>query len=149
VKRHGRRHPVRITIERSNKEKSMIATMILAAVATAAVTSVAFAQSTPSASSGPVAVVVSIPIPPGVSREQTVAGMQKAVPQYQALPGLARKYFTLSDDGKFGGIYLWNSRAEAQAWFSDAWRAKATATYGAAPQVTYFDAPIVIENPAR
>jgi hypothetical protein len=87
-------------------------------------------------------------MPRGVSREQAIAAMQKTVPQYQALPGLARKYFTISDDGKFGGIYLWNSRAQAQAWFNDAWRAKATATYGASPEVTYFDAPIVIDNTA-
>ena len=74
--------------------------------------------------------------------------MQQSVPQYQSLPGLARKYFTLSEDGKFGGIYLWRSRAEARAWFSDAWRAKAAATYGSAPQVSYFDAPIVMDGTA-
>jgi hypothetical protein len=128
--------------------QQMIVKMILGAAAAAAISSVAGAQSAPSASAGPVAVVVNIQLPPGFTREKAVAAMQKTVPQYQALPGLARKYFTLSDDGKFGGIYLWKSRAEAQAWFSDAWRAKATATYGAAPEVAYFDAPIVIVGPA-
>jgi len=122
--------------------------MILGAAVAAAMSSAAIAQSTSPASSGAVAVVVNIPLPPGFSREKAVAAMQKTVPQYQALPGLARKYFTLSDDGKFGGIYLWKSRAEAQAWFSDAWRAKAMATYGASPEVTYFDAPIVIAGPS-
>jgi hypothetical protein len=130
----------------------MIARMILGAAASMALTatfiSAALAESPAPAASGPVAVVVSIPIPASISREQAVAAMQKSVPQYQALPALTRKYFTLSDDGKFGGIYLWNSRAEAQAWFSDAWRARATATYGAAPVVTYFDVPIVIETAA-
>lgn len=126
----------------------MIVKMILGAVAATAISSGAGAQSTPPASAGPVAVVVNIQIPPGFTREKAVAAMQKTVPQYQALPGLARKYFTLSDDGKFGGIYLWKSRAEAQAWFSDAWRAKVTATYGTAPEVTYFDAAIVIAGPA-
>ena len=130
----------------------MIARLILSAAASAALTatfiSAALAQSPTPAAHGPVAVVVSIPLPANISREQTVAAMQKSVPLYQALPVLTRKYFTLSDDGKFGGIYLWNSRSEAQAWFSDAWRAKATATYGAAPEVTYFDAPIVIETSA-
>jgi hypothetical protein len=124
----------------------MIGRTILAVAMAATMTSTAFAPATPPAASGPVAVVVSIPIPRGITREQAVAAMQKTVPQYQALPGLTRKYFTISDDGKFGGIYLWSSRAAAQAWFSDAWRAKAAATYGAAPEVTYFDAPIVIDN---
>jgi len=126
----------------------MIVRMVLGAAVAAAVSSAAVAQSTPSAPSGAVAVVVNIALPPGFSREKAVAAMQKTVPQYQALPGLVRKYFTLSDDGKFGGIYLWKSRAEAQAWFSDAWRAKAIATYGASPEVAYFDAPIVIAGPA-
>ena len=138
----------------------MIARTILSIAASAALTatlvSTGLAQPASSATSsppatttsGPVAVVVSIPLPSGIPREQAIAAMQKSVPQYQALPGLARKYFTLSDDGRFGGIYLWNSRAEAQAWFSDGWRAKAAATYGAAPEVTYFDVPIVLETGA-
>lgn len=138
----------------------MIARTILSIAASAALTATlistglaqpaASSASSPPATttSGPVAVVVSIPLPSGISREQAIAAMQKSVPQYQALPGLARKYFTLSDDGRFGGIYLWNSRAEAQAWFSDGWRAKAAATYGAAPEVTYFDVPIVLETGA-
>ena len=58
----------------------------------------AFAQQ--SAPSGPVAVVVTIPIPAGFPREKVLAGMQQSVPQYQAIPGLARKFYTLSDDGK-------------------------------------------------
>ena len=138
----------------------MIARTILSIAASAALTatlvSTGLAQPASSATSsppatttsGPVAVVVSIPLPSGIPREKAIAAMQKSVPQYQALPGLARKYFTLSDDGRFGGIYLWNSRAEAQAWFSDGWRAKAAATYGAAPEVTYFDVPIVLETGA-
>ena len=138
----------------------MIARTILSIAASAALTatlvSTGLAQPASSAASsppatttsGPVAVVVSIPLPSGIPREQAIAAMQKSVPQYQALPGLARKYFTLSDDGRFGGIYLWNSRAEAQAWFSDGWRAKAAATYGAAPEVPYFDVPIVLETGA-
>ena len=138
----------------------MIARTILSIAASAALTatlvSTGLAQPASSAASsppatttsGPVAVVVSIPLPSGISREQAIAAMQKSVPQYQALPGLARKYFTLSDDGRFGGIYLWNSRAEAQAWVSDGWRAKAAATYGAAPEVTYFVVPIVLETGA-
>jgi hypothetical protein len=92
--------------------------------------------------------VVTVPNPPGFTRERIVAAMQSTVPQYQRLPGLERKYFTLSDDGKFGGVYLFHSRGEAQAWFSDAWKAKSLATYGVSPTVTYFDAPIVIEGPA-
>lgn len=106
------------------------------------------AAQTSSATPSPVVVVVNVPIPPGLSRDRVVGAMRQTVPQYEAMPGLTRKYFTLSDDGRFGGVYLWRSRAEAQAWFSDAWRKKSLATYGVAPEVTYYDAPIVIAGPA-
>lgn len=98
-----------------------------------------------SAAPGEVAVVVSIPIPKTVPRAALPAEFDKAAPLYRAIPGLKRKYFTLGD-GEFGGIYLWNSRAAAQAWFNEAWTKRATATYGAAPTVTWFDAPLVIEG---
>ncbi len=93
-----------------------------------------------------VAVVVTIPLPPQAPREYIIGKFEEAVPQYQAISGLMRKYFTISDDRKFGGIYLWKSRAAAQAWFTDAWKAKAVATYGVEPSVTYFDAPVIIEG---
>jgi hypothetical protein len=108
----------------------------------------AVAQTPPAAAHQEVVVVVTVPIPAGFTRERVVAGMQATVPQYQRLPGLIRKYFTLSDDKLFGGVYLFRTRAEAQAWFSDAWRAKSLTTYGVAPTVTYYNAPILLDGPS-
>lgn len=123
----------------------MLKSLVLLATLTA--TTPVAAQAQPAA--GEVVVVVTVPNPPGITRDRIIAGMQATVPQYQRLPGLVRKYFTLSDDGKFGGVYLFRNRTEAQAWFSDAWRARSLKTYGVAPTVTYFDAPIVIAGPAN
>jgi len=95
-----------------------------------------------------VAAVVRIPIPQGVTRAQIVGGMVKSIPEYEKLPGLVRKYYTLTDDGKYGGIYLFESRNAAEQHFNDAWRANIVKTRGAAPEVTYFDVPIVIEGPS-
>lgn len=95
-----------------------------------------------------VAVVVKIPIPQGVNRTQVVAGMVKSIPEYQQLPGLVRKYYTLTDDGRFGGVYLFESRKAAEDHFNDDWRANIVKTRGAPAEVTYFDVPIVIEGPA-
>lgn len=98
-----------------------------------------------------VAVVVAIKTPPGVTDAYLKAEFDKAVPRYQAIPGLIRKYFTIASangttPGRFGGIYYWSSRAAADAWFSDAWRQRATATYGSAPDVTYYDVPLAIDG---
>jgi hypothetical protein len=99
------------------------------------------------AEDAPVATSVVIKTPPGVTRAMIEGGFKQAVPTYQAIPGLIRKYFTVNSDG-FGGIYLWKNRAAAEAWFTPAWRAKAKATYGTDPSLTYFDAPVLIDNSA-
>lgn len=92
-----------------------------------------------------VAALVVIKTPTGVTRSMIEAGFAKSVPLYQKAPGLLRKYFTVNDNG-FGGIYLWESRAAADAWFSTEWRARAKATYGVEPELTYFDTPLQIDN---
>lgn len=93
----------------------------------------------------PVAVVVQIKTPASITRPALEDAFRKAAPDYQKIPGLIRKYFTIQS-GSFGGIYLWKDQASAEQWFSVAWRARAKATYGSDPQVLYFDAPVVIEG---
>jgi len=95
-----------------------------------------------------VVAVVKIPIPAGVTRAQVVAGMVKTIPEYEKLPGLVRKYYALSDDGKYGGVYLFENRKAAEDHFNDEWRANIVKTRGAPAEVTYFDVPIVIEGPS-
>lgn len=98
-----------------------------------------------SASSSQVAVHVAIATPAGAPRAAIEGGMAKSAPIYAKVPGLVRKYFIIGQ-GDFGGIYLFRDRASAQAWFNDGWRAKAAATYGSQPVVTYFDVPLVVDN---
>ena len=96
----------------------------------------------------PVATIVTIKTPPGITRPMLDGGFKQAVPVYENIPGLIRKYFIVNGDS-FGGMYLWKSRALAEAWFNDAWRAKAKATYGSEAQLTYFDAPVQIDNSGK
>ena len=118
-------------------------TPLIAAAALAVLPLAAAAK--PDAPEGRVAVVVSIATPPGVTDAYLKAEFDKAVPRYQAIPGLIRKYFTI-EPKRFGGIYYWSSKAAAQAWFSAAWTARAKATYGSDPVVTYYDVPLAIEG---
>jgi len=90
--------------------------------------------------------IVSITIPPGVTHDQLVEGFKKAVPDYQRVPGLLRKYFTISDDGRFGGIYLWADRASADRFFNMAWRERVAKTYGTDGTIEFFDAPVVLAS---
>lgn len=68
-------------------------------------------------------------------------------PKYQGVAGLLRKYYVLSRDGSTaGGIYLWNSRAEAEAMYTESWRAVVREKYGTEPSVIYMDCPVVVDN---
>jgi len=68
-------------------------------------------------------------------------------PKYQGVPGLIRKYYLLSQDGlTVGGVYLWNSREEADAMYTENWRAFVREKYGTDPSVTYMDSPVVVDN---
>lgn len=93
----------------------------------------------------PVGVVIEIPTPPGATRALIDRGILASVPQYRAVPGLLRKYFTIGE-GKFGGVYLFASRAAADTWFSEVWRARVVKTYGKPATITYYDVPVVLDN---
>jgi len=117
---------------------SLIAAALILATAAPAVVQAADPAKT-------VAVVVAIKTPPGITRQRLEAEFVQAAPRYQQIPGLIRKYFTVGGD-RFGGIYYWRDRAAADAWFTEAWRQKATATYGSAPEVTIYDVPLTIDG---
>ncbi|NBS97495.1 MAG: hypothetical protein EBT08_15340, partial [Betaproteobacteria bacterium] len=63
---------------------------------------------------------------------------------FQRVPGLLRKYFITTPDGKFGGVYLWKDEASAKAWFTDAWNDRIRREYGQAATVEWFDTPILL-----
>ncbi len=94
--------------------------------------------------SGAVATLVSVPIPAGVTVAQLVLGFKASVPQYQKVPGLLRKDYTIAPDGSFGGIYLWKDVASAERWFTEAWHQQVRQRYGAEARVEWFDTPILM-----
>lgn len=95
---------------------------------------------------GAVGTLVSLPIPAGVGRERLVAEFQAALPTYRQVPGLLLKAFTLSDDGRFGGLYLWQDTASAERWFNAGWQQRARERYGAEPRIEWFDTPVLLPS---
>lgn len=90
-----------------------------------------------------VASLVTIPIPQGVTRERLIAEFRAALPVYEKVAGLKRKYFIITGDGRFGGIYQWESQAAADAWFNSGWHERVAKTYGTAAAIEWFDTPIL------
>ena len=127
----------------------MLKLALVTALAFAALTCGASAQTAPSPYAGPVAVVVAIPIPAGLSRAQIEGLFKQQAPAYAAIPTLKQKYFTVNEEThRAGGVYLWENAAAARAFYSDQWKARVAATYGAPAELTWFDAPLVIQGKA-
>lgn len=97
--------------------------------------------------SAAVATAVHWPWPADAKREQVVAALQAAVPDFRTLPGLLRKHFIVSDEaGTFGGVYLWQDEASARAWFTPEWRAKMRSRYGSDATMQWYDTPILLPH---
>ena len=94
--------------------------------------------------------VTTFRLPKPLTREEARSIFRSTAPLYRGVPGLFRKTYVLSEDGMTaGGIYFWSSREEAEALYTDAWRARARDKYGADPTVTYFESPVVVDNVAE
>jgi len=90
--------------------------------------------------------IVRIPAPWYAPRFVIARRFRDAVPDYEHLPGLVAKAFTIDDDRRFGGIYVWSDRTAATAYYSPAWRAGVRDRRGHDPDVVIFDAPFVVRG---
>jgi hypothetical protein len=91
--------------------------------------------------------IVQFVLPAPVSLQEATRMFESTAPKYQNLPGLIRKYYLRSEDGRTaGGVYLWESRAVAEKVYSAEWRERVAKLYGNAPQVVYFDTPVIVDN---
>ena len=94
--------------------------------------------------------VTTFTLPNPISRPEARDIFMSTAPTYRGVQGLFRKTYLLSEDGMtVGGVYFWNSRLEAEALYTDAWRAFVREKYGTEPMVTYFESPVVVDNVAQ
>ncbi len=89
--------------------------------------------------------IVNFPLPADVDLDKAKAMFEQTAPRYAGMPGLVRKYY-LFGNGKGGGVYLWESRAAAEAVYTPEWRQRIASHYGAEPEITYFDSPVIVDN---
>ncbi len=90
---------------------------------------------------------VQFALPRPLSREKAREAFSKSAQNYREIPGLVRKYYVLSPDGgTAGGMYLWQSRDHAERFYTEEWSGAIAGKYGAAPSVTYFECPVVVDN---
>jgi hypothetical protein len=94
-----------------------------------------------------ITVVTTFRLPRPITHEEARRIFRSTAPTYRDVPGLLRKTYVLAEDGEtVGGVYLWHSRSEAEAMYTEAWYAFVREQYGTEPTVTFFASPVVVDN---
>jgi len=93
--------------------------------------------------------LVQIPLPgPKRHTDLVTAQSVEATRIFKDVTGLRRKYFLNSEAGG-GGVYEFDSRQNAEAWFNDGWADWMEGRFGVRPTLTLFDNPVVLDNEAN
>jgi hypothetical protein len=91
--------------------------------------------------------LVQFKLPSAITLAEAARRFETSAPKYRNLPGLVRKYYICSEDGRtVGGVYLWESRAAADRLYTDEWRARVEQLYGVKPSFTWFHTPVIVDN---
>lgn len=86
---------------------------------------------------------------PPISLEDATRKFESSAPKYVGVPGLLRKHYARTEDGsRVGAVYLWESRAQAEALYKGEWRERVIKLYGVEPEITWFDGPVTVDNTA-
>ncbi len=92
-------------------------------------------------------VVWTFTVPAGTDKTQIVETIRATAHGYQGIPGLIRKYYGIAPDGaSFAGIYLWENKAAADAFYTPGWIAMVTKRWGSAPLRQDWETPMVVES---
>jgi hypothetical protein len=91
-------------------------------------------------------VVVQFDLPKRTEDDAVKRGTSSA-PIYRDLggKGLIRKDY-LNGDAGTGGVYLWESRAAAESWFTEDRIAELTKRFGVRPRLTWYDTHVTVDN---
>jgi hypothetical protein len=93
--------------------------------------------------------IVQYRLPPSIDLAACAEHFRKIAPGFRAVPGLIRKQFIYAEDGWAGGVYLWKTRADAEAFYSGPWVGGIRERYGMDPQIKYFHTACVTDNSAE
>jgi len=96
-----------------------------------------------------VVAIVTFCLPARRSLEDMRLVFESTAPKYLNLAGLLRKNYFVSEDGlRAGGVYVWESKARAQEFYSAEWCEFVATKYGARPEIEYLESPVMVDNAA-
>jgi hypothetical protein len=92
--------------------------------------------------------IVQYRLPPDIDQAACAAYFRNIAPGFRTVPGLLRKQFIYAEDGWAGGVYLWRSRTDAEAFYSGPWLDGIRERYGTDPEIRYFYTAAITDNTA-
>ena len=81
----------------------------------------------------------------GPATKEQIATSQKAAESFRDIPGLIRKNFLYSEEGIGGGVYTWESREAADAFYSSPRMEEFKKRVGPV-DVQFFDTYVIVDN---
>lgn len=91
--------------------------------------------------------IVTFNLPRPASLAEMKKTFESTAPKYQGMPGLLRKNYWMSEDGsRAGGIYVWESRADADRIYTAEWKKFVESKYGSPPKIEYLHSPVMVDN---
>jgi Putative mono-oxygenase ydhR len=90
--------------------------------------------------------IVQYKLPDSISKEDCEAHFHGIAEGFRSVPGLHRKNFIFAEDRWAGGVYLWQTREDAERFYSGPWQDGIRSRYGMDPIIKYFDTFAITDN---
>ena len=82
--------------------------------------------------------IVRYKLPPTIGKNECLAHFHKIAPGFAKEKGFIRKQFIWNENGIAGGVYQWETLADAKAFYQGPWLDGILARYGVYPEIEYF-----------
>jgi hypothetical protein len=91
--------------------------------------------------------IVRYKLPPTIGRNECLKHFHKIAPDFGSLKGFISKQFIWNESGVAGGVYQWETLADAKAFYQGPWLDGILQRYGVYPEIEYFTTFAVARNP--
>jgi len=94
-----------------------------------------------------ITVITRFAVPTTLNASQMRAAFTQAAPAFRNVPGLVRKQFLLSADGRTaGGVYLWEEEKAARNFMHQHVAPMIREQFRVEPTIEFFHSPVLVEN---
>ena len=84
--------------------------------------------------------IVLYDLPPSIGLDECREHFTRIAPDFLEAPGFVRKQFICGREGGVaGGVYMWETQNDAEAFYTGPWRDGIRARYGNDPKIQYFE----------